>query len=318
MRFPRLWPRRGASPATSGLSQDTNDPLQPLQQAGQLLRERREERGLTMRDLSREIRITTPVLEALERGWSDRLPEAAYLGTMLERLERHLDLPPDSLHGALPETKLAHRKGQANANRRFTLGSIDIVSTWQGGVVYGVVMLGTLMALNQQQRYLAQRNSHQLEPIPPTAEDLQISNPQPAALAGIPGIRPLDDARREPLTQWLPKRPSSPSQSIDAAGGVNPSASPAIGLLQLNLSQPSAIRLSSAGGDRSELNGSQGQLTLQLQPPVSLTLQPPPLEEDQVLWNGQPQRATAGQPGRYRLPQASPLPPNPARASSTD
>ena len=83
MRFPRLWPRRGTSSSSSGLAPEAGDPISPLQHAGQLLKERREQRGLSMRELSREIRITTPVLEALERGWSDRLPEAAYLGTML-------------------------------------------------------------------------------------------------------------------------------------------------------------------------------------------------------------------------------------------
>ncbi|OUW47565.1 MAG: DNA-binding protein, partial [Synechococcus sp. TMED187] len=87
MRFPRLWPRRRSSQATSGFTSESSDQITPLQQAGQLLKERREQRGLSMRDLSREVRITTPVLEALERGWSDRLPEAAYLGAMLAQLE---------------------------------------------------------------------------------------------------------------------------------------------------------------------------------------------------------------------------------------
>lgn len=302
MRLPRLWPRRGASLTSSDPQAEEIEPINPLIEAGQLLRQRREERGLSMRDLSREIRITTPVLEALERGWSDRLPEAAYLGTMLERLERHLELPASSLHGALPAEKGSRLQGPSSGTRRFTLGSIDIISTWQGGVVYGAVMLGTLMALNQQQRYLAQRNSQQLAPIPPTADDLQISNQQNLLNPGIPGIRPLDDARRKPLSQWLPARPLSTSSGTTAPGS-DPSGLGTVGVLQLNLSQPSSINLTSAGGDRSTLSGSQGRLTLQLQGPVSLKVEPPPQQTDQVLWNGEPQQPTAGTPGRYRLPQ---------------
>ena len=141
MRFPRLWPRRGTSSSSSGLAPEAGDPISPLQHAGQLLKERRELRGLSMRELSREIRITTPVLEALERGWSDRLPEAAYLGTMLTQLETHLELEPGSLHGALPAGKASRMQGQTSGNRRFTLGSIDILSTWQGSVVYAEVIL---------------------------------------------------------------------------------------------------------------------------------------------------------------------------------
>ena len=301
MRFPRLWPRRGTSSSSSGLAPEAGDPISPLQHAGQLLKERREQRGLSMRELSREIRITTPVLEALERGWSDRLPEAAYLGTMLTQLETHLELEPGSLHGALPAGKASRMQGQTSGNRRFTLGSIDILSTWQGSVVYAAVILGTLMALNQQQRYLALRNSEQLKPIPPSAEDLQISSPQSALNPGIHGLRPLEDSRRKPLKHWLPAE----------ADGNAASASPvpAIGLLQLRLSQPSTITLSSAGGDRSELTGSTGELTLQLQSPVSLKVTPPPKEEDQVLWDGLPQTALNGQAGSFRLPQKEPRSP---------
>ena len=82
---------------------------------------------------------------------------------------------------------------------------------------------------------------------------------------------------------------------------------PTIGLLQLRLSQPSTITLSSAGGDRSELTGSTGELTLQLQSPVSLKVTPPPKGEDQVLWDGLPQTALNGQAGSYRLPQRDPV-----------
>lgn len=301
MRFPRLWPRRGTSSSSSGLPPDAGDPISPLQHAGQLLKERREQRGLSMRDLSREIRITTPVLEALEQGWSDRLPEAAYLGTMLTQLERHLDLEPGSLHGALPASKGGRLQGQTSGNRRFTLGSIDILSTWQGSVVYAAVMLGTLMALNQQQRYLAQRNSQQLEPIPPSAEDLQINNPQSTLNPGIPGLRPLEDSRRKPLKTWLPAAPEGNGATTTPMAGI--------GLLQLKLSQPSTITLSSAGGDRSTLKGSSGELTLQLQSPVSLRVTPPPKDGDEVLWDGLPQTSLNGEAGNYRLPQRDPRSP---------
>ena len=46
------------------------------------MKQRREAGGLTLRELALETRITTPVIEALERGWSDRLPERAYLASM--------------------------------------------------------------------------------------------------------------------------------------------------------------------------------------------------------------------------------------------
>lgn len=289
--------------AVSGQASATPEPESPLEQAGQRLRQSREQRGLSMRDLSREIRITTPVLEALERGWSDRLPEAAYLGTMLTRLERHLDLPPNSLMGALPAPQANQNATRGAGNRRFTIGSIDILSTWQGSVVYGVVMVGTLMALNQQQRYLAQRNSQQLQPIAPTAEDLDLNNQQRASASAIPGLRPLDDVTRRPLVQWLPPAPQQETASQGDALGLE------LGVLQLSLSRPSTIDITSEGGDRTALQGSQGKLTLQLLAPINLKVTPPLEADDQVLWNGQAQAQLEGEPGRYRLPQKEPRSP---------
>ena len=60
--------------------------LDPLQEAGRQLRQAREARGLGLRQLAQETRISTAVLEALERGWRDRLPEPTYLRTMIPLL----------------------------------------------------------------------------------------------------------------------------------------------------------------------------------------------------------------------------------------
>ena len=61
-----------------------------LIEAGRALRERREQCGMTLRDLEYQTRITTAVLEAIEQGWIERLPESAYLSSMLPLLEQQL------------------------------------------------------------------------------------------------------------------------------------------------------------------------------------------------------------------------------------
>jgi len=68
----------------------------------QLMKQRREAEGLTLRELGLVTRIITPVIEALERGWSARLPEPAYLASTLPQLERRLELTPSVLQPALP------------------------------------------------------------------------------------------------------------------------------------------------------------------------------------------------------------------------
>ncbi|MFN6343543.1 MAG: helix-turn-helix domain-containing protein [Cyanobium sp.] len=202
-RLSRLW-RRGqpaASPSAAG-----EPSADPLLAAGQLLREARERRGLGLRQLAQETRISTPVLEALERGWRDRLPESAYLRTMLPLIERHLDLEPASLQRLLPSEPLPGQTlRRSNLLRRFTPGSIDVFTTWQGTLLYGLLTLGLIYALNLQQQRLASAGWRAVAPLP--------AAPQPAntnqLLETYPELRPLDQAGEgQALRLW--RRASSP------------------------------------------------------------------------------------------------------------
>ena len=122
LTFLRPWRRRSRSQETvpDQLSRD-----EQLRELGQMMKQHREAEGLTLRELAHETRITTPVIEALERGWSDRLPERAYLASMLPQLERRLALMPGVLEPVLPPA--VDRQLKLNlSQRRFTLGSIDV------------------------------------------------------------------------------------------------------------------------------------------------------------------------------------------------
>jgi hypothetical protein len=114
--------------------------LDALLAAGRQLRQRREERGLSLRQLALDTRVSAAVLEAMERGWPDRLPEATYLRTMLPLIERHLDLPSGCLDPMLARGNQQQARQQRQGDLlRFTPGSIDVFTTWQGTVLYGVL-----------------------------------------------------------------------------------------------------------------------------------------------------------------------------------
>ena len=92
------------------------------------MKQRREAEGVTLLELALETRITTSVIEALERGWSDRLSERAYLASMLLQLERRLELTPGVLQPVLPPA--VYRQLQMTVSQRFfTLGSSDVFTT---------------------------------------------------------------------------------------------------------------------------------------------------------------------------------------------
>ena len=150
LRFPRRWWMRSGL-ALKGANRESVSREDHARILGAMIREHRELLGLTLRDLATQIRITTPVLEALERGWIDRLPERAYLVSMLPQIERRLELPSGCLDPVLPAPACHSRRKPVRGFGRFTPGSIDVFTTWQGSVVYGAVILLSLLAINRQQ-----------------------------------------------------------------------------------------------------------------------------------------------------------------------
>ena len=296
LTFLRPWWRRSRS-----TSVDVSDDLSrdaTLRELGQMLKQRRETEGLSLRELAQETRITTPVIEALERGWSDRLPERAYLASMLPQLERRLALTPGVLQPVLPPAVIRQRQGNLN-QRRFTLGSIDVFTTWQGSVVYAALIALSLLTINRQQQNLALRNSQSLEPVRADLAALDQTGALPSGDPQLDTLRPLDRARTRRPQDWL-----------NAVGGL-PVSGP--GVLTFQLSQPRQLALTSGGGDRLQLQLQAGSATLQLLAPVQVVIKPPPEEVDQLLWNGQALMAEANRPGTYRVDATRAAAPAPLR-----
>ena len=284
-RIIRLWRRGRLSSAGAG----TGSAADPLLAAGQELRRRREQHQLSLRDLAVETRISTAVLEALERGWRDRLPEATYLRTMLPLIERRLELDPGSLAAVLPVAREPSSQAQLKL-RRFTPGSIDVFTTWQGTLLYGLLTLGLIYTVNLQQQQLAARGLLALRPISPLPAADQAKPPRPdqALLQLYPELRPLELAAR--------------GQGVGQLRRAKPSQIPAAGVLELQLSQPSQLTMESASGVRTNLRNSSGSISLPLSGSFRLSLNPPPSAGDLVSWNGSPLQPVKGQPGQFSSP----------------
>jgi transcriptional regulator with XRE-family HTH domain len=314
VRLLRWWRRRS-------LEQGQLQPpaVDPLIAAGMHLRQQREAQGLSLRDLARDTRISTPVLEALERGWRDRLPEPAYLRTMLPLIERRLGLQPGCLDPLLPESApLLPGPRRDPLLSRFTPGSIEVFSSWQGTVLYGLLVLALIYGLNLSQQRLAVAGMLSLGPIPPLppSEQLRPARPELALLAAMPELRPLEQRGSQLVLRQLQadSQPSPASPSSASPNSASPSSTAAVdtaggaekGLLSLHLQQVSRVRLTGGQGVRSDLQGISGNLELNLAPGFELQIEPAPLDPAQVVWNGNPLAPLAGQgAGRYRLAPAS-------------
>ena len=247
--------------------------------AGRILRDYRESRGLSLRDLARETRITIPVLEAIERGWSDRLPEHAYLSSMLPLLEQHLDMPPGCLSEALPGRPLQQDTCERNNYRWPKIDSVDVFTTWRGNVIYGIIMLATLYSLNQQQRQLAASNILSLQPIP-------LSNRSRDARVAATSDNFNPHRNLSLHGNYQQYRPADTSRIKVSSTRV----------LQLMLREPRQLQISSAGRDHANLQTAQGNLMFQLQGPLELTIRPPLRDGDRLIWDGRELPALANRP----------------------
>jgi hypothetical protein len=134
------------------------------------------------------------VVEALEKGWLQRLPETAFLGTILQKLAERLALPKEDMEALIKEALPPIPKNNRNAEAAltgFTLGSIDLFSTWQGTIAYLALVLALIYGLNSQHRQLVKAGSFSTHPIAPKAHPEKLEQANRHLLKLYPELRPL-------------------------------------------------------------------------------------------------------------------------------
>jgi hypothetical protein len=288
-----------------------------------MLREAREAKGLRLGELAARTRISIAVLEALEKGWKERLPGATYLRTMLLLLEQELDLPANSLEAVLPHVDQGtmgrvHRPGPGVAVLQPF--NSPVLTRWQGALAYGALTLVLLYAVNLQQERLAGRGQLALRPIPLA--------PLPPEAPPSPGGLPARQDREEapPFPELAPLAKAARGQAMDLlireTSTVGEDLS--LGMLSLRLGQPSQLEVSGPRGGSTRLEGLRGELALPVLPPFELRLSPNP-GPGAVRWRGKPLAesatpqgpASAGKPTTvvYRVPAKAVPSPAPAGES---
>tara|TARA_Y100001968_G_C19188680_1_gene634081 strand:+ start:208 stop:753 length:546 start_codon:yes stop_codon:yes gene_type:complete len=126
-----------------------------------LFKSRRSEMDFSLEELSIKTKISKNVLIAIENGLEKYLPEKTYLISMIKRLEAELKLEANSLDGLLMKKVL--QKQQNRLEFRFI--NINFLNTRKGNVIYIMIMLLSILAINRQQKYILFINSQSTEPI---------------------------------------------------------------------------------------------------------------------------------------------------------
>ena len=121
----------------------------------------RNKLGISLEELSTKTKISRNVLIAIENGWKKYLPEKTYLISMLKILEIELNLEKGSLNGLLVQT--INYKNLSKFKFKFI--NIDFLNSWFGSLLYFIIMLLSILALNIQLKYLLKINSLTTEPV---------------------------------------------------------------------------------------------------------------------------------------------------------
>ena len=140
---------------------DKPDPGFEFLEAISLFTSQREKLGISLKELSAKTKISRNVLIAIENGWKKYLPEKTYLISMLKILEIELNLEKGSLNGLLVQTINKNNLSKF----KFKFINIDFLNSWFGSLLYFIIMLLSVLALNSQQKYLLKINSLTTEPV---------------------------------------------------------------------------------------------------------------------------------------------------------
>ena len=140
---------------------DKPEPDFEFLEAISLFTSQREKLGISLKELSAKTKISRNVLIAIENGWKKYLPEKTYLISMLKILEIELNLEKGSLNGLL----LQKIKKNNLSKFKFKFINIDFLNSWFGSLLYFIIMLLSVLALNSQQKYLLKINSLTTEPV---------------------------------------------------------------------------------------------------------------------------------------------------------
>ena len=140
---------------------DKPNPNYEFSKAINLFTSQRKKLGISLEELSNKTKISRNVLIAIENGWEKYLPEKTYLISMLKILEIELNLEGGSLNGLLTQKII----NNSLSKFKFNFINLDFLNSWVGSLLYFIVMLLLILALNSQQKYLLKINSVSTEPV---------------------------------------------------------------------------------------------------------------------------------------------------------
>ncbi len=240
-----------------------------IMETGKILRETRKKLGISRSDLAVKTKITTAVLEAIEKGWTEKLPEQAYLSSMLFILEDELKLGRNTLTGIMVGAKSSIRE---EPTKNFSLGNIEVFNSWQGNIIYILIMFVSIFIINTNQRKIAVSNSNTYYPIPSNISGENYVSLNLIKSNHINNFKSNKRKEKNIFRDYFPSLFLSKDEYI---------------LLRLKISKQTSLRIKSGSEQDMLINNANGIISLNVQNPVTIKADPPLNPNDQIIWGEQ-------------------------------
>ncbi len=241
------------------------------QQTGKQLKEERERQGISRNQLSIKTKITPAIIESIEEGWIDKLPEEAYLISMLEKIEDQLRLNKGTLD-CFVRINSPHRKD--GSSTKIDLSNIDILTTWKGNIIYVVVLAISIYALNYSQRKIAISSMESINPIAPNSNSLTKSSSKPKIESSITRLKEIEGI--EPYSIRI--------KFINFLERLVPFVKE--GVLEVRTTDPVTISIDSAANKRIMIYKLKGSIEFKLIPPIKLEADLETTDKFEIYWRG--------------------------------
>ena len=156
-----------------GINEISSNNKNELHKASILIKDQMRIKGISRIELSNRTKISKNVLEAIENAWSNQLPENTYLNSMLVLLESELDLTEGSLKGIMKDKEIKSNKNKVIV---FAPGNINIFTSWQGNLIYIILMMFSIGLINKVQTELTTIDAQPIYKISPIENSIREAN----------------------------------------------------------------------------------------------------------------------------------------------
>ena len=123
----------------------SNDAFDRYREIGKLLKEARIQKDFSIRDLSRLSKIPENTINAIENNIENIRPKYPFIRSILLKLEVCLSLKEN----ILVELLIKDSKPSRENKRKFIVRKFDFFNTWEGSVLYFLILILTLFILNR-------------------------------------------------------------------------------------------------------------------------------------------------------------------------